>query len=58
MSIKVKVGDLVRPRSAQFRDQVGVVLTVGFIGGVSVWFLSGRKATYNRGSLEVISETR
>ena len=52
------MGDLVRPRSTQFRDQVGVVLRVGFIGGVSVWLFSGRKATYNRGSLEVVSETR
>ena len=57
MSQKVKVGDLVRPRSYQFGDQVGLVIAVGFVGGVGVRLLSGRIATYNMGALEIISES-
>jgi len=54
----VKIGDLVRPRSAVFRDNIGVVITIGFIGGVGVRLMCGRVATYNKGSLEIISESR
>ena len=52
----MKVCDLVRPKSYQFRDQIGVVIAVGFMGGIGVRLMSGRIATYNEGSLEVINE--
>jgi len=52
----VKVGDLVRPKSYQFRDQIGIVIAVGFMGGVGVRLMCGRIATYNKGSLVIISE--
>ncbi len=54
----MKVGDLVRPRSFQFRKQVGVVIATGFIKGIRVRQMSGKVATYNKGVLEVISESR
>jgi len=52
----MKIGDLVRPRAFQFREQVGVVIAVGFVGGIGVRLMCGRIATYNKGSLEIISE--
>ena len=52
----MRLGDLVRPRSFTYRDQVGVVIAVGFMGSVGVRLMDGRIATYNKGSLEVISE--
>jgi hypothetical protein len=52
----MKVGDLVRPKSFQFREQVGIVIATGFIRGIHVRQMSGKVATYNKGSLEVISE--
>ena len=52
----MKVGDLVRPRSAVFREKVGIVIAVGFIRGTEVRLMCGRIATFNRGSLEVINE--
>jgi hypothetical protein len=55
----MKIGDLVRPKSSQFRDQIGIVITVGFLrgfGGIGVRLVGGRIATYNRGSLEIVSE--
>ena len=54
----MKVGDLVRPRSYQYRDQIGIIIVVGFVGAIGVRLLCGRVATYNRGSLEVLSEGR
>ncbi len=52
----MKVGDLVRPLSFQSRDQVGIVIAVGFLGSIGVHFMSGKISTYNKGCLEVISE--
>ena len=52
----MKVGDLVRPKSFQFRDQVGVVIAVRFMGAIAVRLMCGRIATYNRGSLEILNE--
>ena len=52
----MKIGDLVRPKSFQFRDQIGVVIAMSFIGGVGVRLMCGRIATYNRGSLEILNE--
>ncbi len=52
----MKVGDLVRPRSFQYKDQIGIVITVGFMGGVGVRLMCGRIATYNKGALEIVSE--
>ena len=52
----MRVGDLVRPKSYQYREQIGIVIVVGFMGAIGVKLLSGRIATYNRGSLEVLSE--
>ena len=52
----MKIGDLVRPKSFQFRNQIGVVVAVGFMGAIAVRLMCGRIATYNRGSLEVINE--
>jgi hypothetical protein len=52
----MKVGDLVRPKSFQFREQVGVVVSLGFMGSASVRLMSGRCATYNKGTLEIINE--
>jgi len=54
----MKVGDLVRPKSYQFRDQIGVVIAVGFVGGIGVRLMSGHIATYNKRALEVLSESR
>jgi hypothetical protein len=54
----MRVGDLVRPKSFQFREQVGIVINVGFLGSIGVRLMSGRTATYNKGVLEVISESR
>ena len=51
----MKVGDLVRPRSFQFQDQVGVVIAGGFMGGIGVRLMCGRIATYNEGALEIVS---
>lgn len=51
----MKVGDLVRPRSAVFRHQVGVVIAIGFMGGVGVRLIDGTIATYNETSLEILS---
>ncbi len=55
----MKIGDLVRPRSNSFRDQIGMVVALGFMrgfGGIRVRLLTGRIATFNRGSLEIINE--
>ena len=52
----MKIGDLVRPKSFQFREQIGVVIAVGFMGGIGVRLMCGRIATYNRGSLEILNE--
>lgn len=49
-------GDLVRPRMYTYRDQLGVVIAVGYMGSVGVRLMDGRIVTYNKGSLEVISE--
>ena len=54
----MRLGDLVRPRSFTHRDQMGVVIAVGFMGSVGVRLMDGRIATYNKGSLEVISESK
>lgn len=52
----MKIGDLVRPRSFQFRDQMGVVIFVGYMGGIGVRLMCGRVATYNQGALEIVNE--
>ena len=52
----MKLGDLVRPRTFTYKDQVGVVIAVGYMGSVGVRLMDGRITTYNKGSLEVISE--
>ena len=54
----MKVGDLVRPRARPFRESVGFVIAVGFMGSVGVRLLSGRIATYNKGSLEILNAAR
>ena len=54
----MKVGDLVRPRSAVFRDNIGIVIAVGFMGGIGVRLMCGKVVTYNKGSLEIISKSR
>ena len=54
----MRLGDLVRPRSFNHRDQMGVVIAVGFMGSVGVRLMDGRIVTYNKGSLEVISESK
>ena len=54
----MRLGDLVRPRSFNHRDQMGVVIAVGFMGSVGVRLMDGKIMTYNKGSLEVISESR
>ena len=51
-------GDLVRPRSHTYKDQLGVVIAVGYMGSVRAHLMDGRIVTYNKGSLEVISESR
>ncbi len=53
----MKIGDLVRPKTRPFRDQIGIVVAVGLVGGISVRLMCGRIATYNRGSLEIVNET-
>ena len=54
----MRLGDLVRPRSFTHRDQMGVVIAVGFMGSVGVRLMDGRIVTYNKGSWEVISESK
>ena len=54
----MEVGDLVQPREFRFRDQVGIVIAVGFMGSVGVRLMCGRIVTYNKGALKVISESR
>ena len=54
----MRLGDLVRPRSFNHRDQMGVVIAVGFMGSVGVRLMDGKIVTYNKGSLEVISESK
>ena len=54
----MRLGDLVRPRVSGWSDQVGVVIGVGYFGSVSVRLMNGKIVTYNKGSLEVISESR
>lgn len=54
----MRPGDLVRPRSQSYKDQLGIVIAVGYMGSVGVRLMDGRVVTYNKGSLEVISESR
>jgi hypothetical protein len=54
----VRPGDLVRPRVSGWSDQVGIVIGVGYFGSVSVRLMNGKIMTYNRSSLEVLSESR
>jgi hypothetical protein len=53
----MKVGDLVRPRSAAYKDQMGIVISIGW-SSVVVRRICGKESRYNKGSLEVISEGR
>ena len=53
----LKIGDLVRPKEFNFRDQVGIVIAIGRMGSVGVRLMDGRVVTYNRGSLRIISES-
>ncbi len=53
----IRIGDLVRPREFSFRDQVGIVIAIGWMGSVAVRLMGGRVVTYNRGSLRVVSES-
>ncbi len=53
----LKIGDLVRPKEFNFRDQVGIVIAIGWMGSVGVRLMDGRIVTYNRGSLRIISES-
>jgi hypothetical protein len=55
----VRVGDIVRPRSPAYKkDQIGFVIMVGIMGGIGVRLFNGKIVTYNRGALEVISESK
>lgn len=54
----MRLGDLVRPRVNGWRDQVGIVIAVGYFGSVGVRLMNGKIMTYNKGSLEVLSESR
>ena len=54
----MRLGDLVRPRAYVYRDQMGIVIAVGWAGSVGVRLMDGKIATYNKSSLEVISESR
>ncbi len=56
--MKLHIGDLVRPRSHPFKDSVGFVIVVGFMGSIGVRLLSGRVVTYNKGSLEILNAAR
>ena len=51
----MKVGDLVRPKARSFRDQVGIVIAIGYVS-VLVRRVCGTESRYNEDSLEVISE--
>ena len=53
----MKAGDLVRPKAHEFKDQVGVVIAVGLFSAL-VLRLCGKECRYNKGVLEVISESR
>ena len=53
----MKVGDLVRPRAAPYKDQMGIVISIGW-SSVLVRRISGKESRYNKGSLEVVSEGR
>ena len=54
--MKLKIGDLVRPRAYQFRDQMGVVIVIGWMGAIGVRLMDGRVRTYNKGALEIVSK--
>ncbi len=51
----MRVGDIVRPKAREFKDQAGVVLAVGIFSTL-VLRLCGKQSRYNKRSLEVISE--
>lgn len=53
----MKVGDLVRPNSPVFGNQVGIAIAVGLFS-VTVQLLSGKISKYSKGALEVVSESR
>jgi len=53
----MKVGDLVRPRAISFRDQVGIVIAIGYVS-ILVRRVCGTESRYNKRALEVISEGR
>ncbi len=53
----MKVGDLVRPRASAYKDQMGIVISIGW-SSVRVLRSGGKESRYNKGSLEVISEGR
>ena len=53
----MKVGDLVRPRATPYKDQMGIVISIGW-SSVLVRRTSGKESRYNKGSLEIISESR
>ena len=53
----MKVGDLVRPRARAYKDQMGIVIFIGW-SSVLVLRARGKESRYNKGSLEVVSEGR
>ncbi len=51
----MRVGDLVRPKAIEFREQAGIVIAVGIFSTL-VLRLCGKQSRYNKGVLEVVSE--
>ena len=52
----MRVGDLVRPKSHPWQNQVGFVVAINFLGSVEVRFLTGDIKVFNSSSLETLSE--
>jgi len=52
----VRVGDLVRPKSHPWHNQVGFVVAINFLGSIEVKMLSGGIKVFNSSSLETLSE--
>ncbi len=52
----MRVGDLVRPRSHPWNNEVGFVVAINFLGSIEVRMLGGGIKVFNSSSLETLSE--
>jgi len=52
---RMEVGDLVEPKFKPWSGRAGIVMDIGFMGAVSVRFMSGDIKTFNLGCLNILS---